>query len=174
LCGISGFVDPSLSLDPARYRALADAMANALLHRGPDGGGSWIDPGSGVALSHRRLAVIDVSEQGRQPKRSRDGRCVLTYNGEIYNFRELRADLAEMGQQFSGASDTEVLVEALARWGLDETRARLTGIFAFALWEVDARRLTLVRDPLGVKPLYWGQVGDQLGDGPVRGRALRR
>ncbi|MGB5833708.1 MAG: asparagine synthase (glutamine-hydrolyzing) [Thiohalocapsa sp.] len=162
MCGICGFIDPGLSLDPDRYPALIQTMSATLTHRGPDASGQWVDSSAGVALGHRRLAVIDTSEHGRQPMRSRNGRCVISYNGEIYNFRTIRAELTRLGCAFVGGSDTEVLAEAIAEWGLEATLRRLNGIFAFALWELDAQRLTLVRDPLGVKPLYWGLIGGRL------------
>jgi len=162
MCGVCGFLDVDSGLSRRRYEGLLTAMNNALLHRGPDGAGRWIDLDSGVALGHRRLAVIDVSDQGAQPMRSRDGRCILSYNGEIYNYKAIRSELSSLGHRFRGDSDTEVLVEALAHWGLDATLPRLSGIFAFALWETTAGRLSLVRDPFGVKPMYWGLVRGQL------------
>lgn len=156
MCGICGFVEPSGRRAPA---SLARAMADVLAHRGPDGDGVWTDEAAGVALGHRRLAIVDLSPLGRQPMESADGRLVLTFNGEIYNHRELRADLEAGGLRLRGQSDTEVLVEACAAWGVERTVRRLIGIFAFALWDKTARRLTLVRDQIGVKPLYWGRVG---------------
>ena len=134
-------------------------MADRLRHRGPDAGGAWADAAAGVALGHRRLSIIDLSEAGAQPMTSRDGRLVVSYNGEVYNAPELRAELEAAGVRFRGHSDTEVLVEACARWGVRETLARLVGMFAFALWDTRERTLTLARDQIGIKPLYWARFG---------------
>jgi asparagine synthase (glutamine-hydrolysing) len=130
-------------------------MTDALAHRGPDGEGLWVDEDAGVALGHRRLAIIDLSVAAGQPMLSGSGRYAITYNGEIYNYRELRAELEMAGVRFRSQSDPEVLVEACAAWGVAATAKRLNGIFAFALWDAQERILFLVRDYLGVKPLYW-------------------
>jgi asparagine synthase (glutamine-hydrolysing) len=156
MCGICGFIDSRGRLAPDGYPSLIGAMTATLAHRGPDDGGHWADPAAGVALGHRRLAVIDVSAHGHQPMLSSDGRIALSFNGEIYNYRSLRDELAADGARFSGHSDTEVLAEALASWGPEKTLARINGIFAFAAWDIARRRLILARDHLGVKPLYWG------------------
>ncbi|EWY41338.1 asparagine synthase [Skermanella stibiiresistens SB22] len=156
MCGICGFVEPT---GRRQLSGLVRAMSDTLAHRGPDGDGVWTDDATGVAFGHRRLAIVDLSPLGRQPMESSDGRLVLTYNGEIYNHRELRAELEAAGHRFRGQSDTEVLVEACALWGVERTARRLIGIFALALWDKAVRRLILVRDQLGVKPLYWGRIG---------------
>ncbi len=137
-------------------------MNDTIAHRGPDGDGVWVDKAAGVALAHRRLAIVDLSPLGRQPMVSADGRWVIAYNGEIYNFQDLRAELATQGSVFRGHSDTEVLVEAVAAWGVEATARRLIGIFAFALWDRQERVLHLARDHVGVKPLYWARFGDTL------------
>jgi asparagine synthase (glutamine-hydrolysing) len=155
MCGIAGWVSRSQAVSSSTLLHTVSAMAEVLHHRGPDGRGTWCDEEAGVALGHTRLAVIDLSEAGKQPMRSRDGRYVLTYNGEIYNFRELRAQLETEGVHFRGHSDTEVLLEAIAAWGLEVTLARSNGMFAFALWDASERRITLARDRLGEKPLYY-------------------
>lgn len=147
MCGIAGFVGPW----PA---SLAAAMTTALRHRGPDGSGLWTEPASQIALGHRRLAIIDLSDAAQQPMHSADGRFVISYNGEIYNFRALRDDLASRGVRFRSHSDTEVLLELLAAEG-PAALAKLVGIFAFALWDRRERRLLLARDHMGVKPLYY-------------------
>jgi asparagine synthase (glutamine-hydrolysing) len=134
-------------------------MTATLAHRGPDDHGTWVDPSGRVALGHRRLSIIDLSQEGHQPMLSADGRFAITYNGEIYNFKELRERLADAGVRFRGASDTEVLVEAMAAWGVAETMSRLNGMFAFAVWDRHQRRLTLARDRMGEKPLYYGRIG---------------
>ncbi|HEX2055945.1 MAG TPA: asparagine synthase (glutamine-hydrolyzing), partial [Nitrospiraceae bacterium] len=124
-------------------------MAQTLAHRGPDGEGVWAD--GQVGLGNRRLAVLDLSYRGHQPMISHDGRYVITYNGEVYNYRELRA---ELGMPFDSGTDTEVVLEAFARWGEDSFH-HLNGMFAFALWDCDTATLYLVRDRCGVKPLYY-------------------
>ena len=134
-------------------------MAESLRHRGPDDGGSWVDEAAGVALGHRRLAVIDLSADGLQPMTSRGGRYVLTYNGEIYNFIELRDELTREGVRFKGCSDTEVLLASVERWGLEPAIRRFAGMFAFALWDRSEKTLHLARDRMGEKPLYYGWCG---------------
>lgn len=154
MCGICGFV--SFSPAPAdALRRTATRMADTLAHRGPDGEGTWVDADAGLGFGHRRLAIIDLSPGGRQPMLSADGRFALTFNGEIYNYRALRAELEAAGVGFRSQSDTEVLLAACAAWGVGRTAARLDGIFAFALWDRRERVLSLARDQLGVKPLYW-------------------
>lgn len=131
------------------------SMTEAIRHRGPDADGFWQSQDGQVNLGHRRLSILDLSPTGAQPMVSPDGRHVLIFNGEIYNFRELRAELAGAGQQFHGTSDTEVLLQALAKWGARETLPRLNGMFAFALWDGQSGQLTLARDRFGEKPLYY-------------------
>ncbi|WP_193370325.1 asparagine synthase (glutamine-hydrolyzing) [Pelagibius marinus] len=160
MCGIAGFLGPAGG--GADFEALARRMADSLVHRGPDDGGSWADGAAGVGLGHRRLSIIDLSAAGHQPMVSANGRYVLSYNGEVYNAAELRRELEAAGVSFRGASDTEVLVEAIARHGLRPTLERLIGMFAFALWDRELRELTLVRDRLGIKPLYWGRFSKSL------------
>lgn len=152
MCGLAGI----LGRDDPTQVAIA-AMTAALTHRGPDDGGTWVDPAAGVALGHRRLAIRDLSPAGHQPMTSADGRYVVVYNGEIFNAEDLRADLP--GIAWRGHSDTEVLVEACAAWGIAATVRRLIGMFAFALWDRAERVLWLGRDRLGIKPLYWGENG---------------
>ena len=126
MCGIAGFVDGRHGGPPDRLIALAEAMNETLRHRGPDDGGVWTDAETGVALANRRLAVRDLSSAGHQPMVSDDGRLVLTYNGEIYDTRDLRASLEATGRRFRGGSDTEVLLQACAEWGLREPSADAT------------------------------------------------
>ena len=159
MCGIVGFIDHGSLHGVAELEATARAMAATLHHRGPDGDGVWADAAAGVALAHRRLAIIDISDAGLQPMASADGRFIVSFNGEIYNFAELRAELEGLGHSFRGHSDTEVLVEGASAWGVARLTRRLVGMFAFALWDRQERRLTLARDHMGIKPLYWGQFG---------------
>jgi asparagine synthase (glutamine-hydrolysing) len=127
-------------------------MTDAIAYRGPDGDGQWLDADLGLALGHRRLAIIDLSPTGLQPMASADGRIIITYNGELYNRTEMATELA---MSFRGTSDTEVLVEAIARFGIDGALKRANGLFAFAAFDRSSRTLHLVRDRLGIKPLYW-------------------
>jgi asparagine synthase (glutamine-hydrolysing) len=156
MCGIAGFRSRLGHYQPESLRRIAGAMTGTLAHRGPDDSGLWIDAEVGLALGHRRLSILDLSAAGRQPMASACGRYVIVYNGEIYNFRELRQQLEHHGLVFRGHSDTEVLLAALARWGVAETLPRLNGMFAFALWDRERRSLTLARDRAGKKPLYYG------------------
>ncbi len=159
MCGIAGFVDARFSSDDGTLARRVAAMAAPMRHRGPDDAGVWTDPAAGVALAHRRLSIVDLTPAGHQPMVSACGRWVLTYNGEIYNHAELRAELVAAGRSFRGHSDTEVLVEACAAWGVEATLPRLLGMFAFALWDRTTRTLTLARDRIGLKPLFWGRFG---------------
>jgi asparagine synthase (glutamine-hydrolysing) len=158
MCGIAGLFG-----EAAGDERIVLAMTRALAHRGPDDEGSWVDAEAGVALGHRRLSVVDLSPAGRQPMKSADGRLVLTFNGEIYNFEELRAALESDGgvppDGWRGHSDTEVFLQAIAVWGLEAALARSVGMFAFALWDRRERLMTLVRDRFGEKPLYYGWAG---------------
>lgn len=134
-------------------------MSRALYHRGPDHSGVWLDPEAGIAFGHQRLAILDLSAAGDQPMASPGGRYVATYNGEIYNFEELRRTLSEeAGVNWRSSSDTEVLLAAIEHWGIEGALPRLNGMFAFALWDRETRILTLARDRMGEKPLYYGRV----------------
>jgi asparagine synthase (glutamine-hydrolysing) len=161
MCGIAGIFssgEPSVRL--------LEAMGGAIRHRGPDDGGVWRDAGSGIGLSHRRLSIVDLSPHGHQPMTSSDGRWTLCYNGEIYNHRTLRLALEQSGSVLPGAwrghSDTETLLQAIAAWGLERTLVQAAGMFAFALWDARERKLQLVRDRFGEKPLYYGWCGHDL------------
>lgn len=134
-------------------------MAGSLSHRGPDAEGFWTD--GGLGLAHRRLSVIDVSDAGRQPIGTEDGRIQVCYNGEIYNFEEIRAELIEKGHRFASRTDTEVIAHAWEEWGV-QAIPRFNGMFAFAVWDRQMRRLWLVRDRLGVKPLYYATIGSRV------------
>jgi asparagine synthase (glutamine-hydrolysing) len=155
MCGIAGLI----SLDSDRHIA---PMLKTIEHRGRDDEGTWTsaaidDAGRSISLGHRRLAIIDISPAGHQPMISRDGRFVLTFNGEIYNYRELREQLKAKGHTFLTDTDTEVLLTAFSEWGV-ESLSRLNGMFAFAVWDTKERALTLARDRVGIKPLYYALV----------------
>jgi len=161
MCGITGFV----TFRPAEKAALeaqARKMSNAMAHRGPDGERVWADSEAGFATGHRRLSIVDLSEAGAQPMVSADGRYVICYNGEIYNAEDLRAELSPFDIAYRGHSDTEVLLEAWCRWGPRKTLEKLIGMFTICMWDRKERRMWLVRDRLGIKPLYWGKFGDLL------------
>ncbi|HEY3238689.1 MAG TPA: asparagine synthase (glutamine-hydrolyzing), partial [Acidimicrobiia bacterium] len=159
MCGIAGFVDLSRASSAEQLAATAGAMAHCLVHRGPDDQGVWVDEAVGVAFGHRRLAIIDLSPEGHQPMVSADGRWVVAFNGEIYNFTRLRPELERRGRAFRGHSDTEVLLAAVSEWGVDGAVERCNGMFAIALWDRFERRLWLARDRMGEKPLFYGYAG---------------
>lgn len=156
MCGLAGFVEfaPTRSLEASV--CLIDQMADRLTHRGPDDCGHWLNDSGTVALGHRRLSILDTSQHGHQPMVSPCGQFVVAFNGEIYNHVELRRELQERGTAFRGQSDTETLVTAFSTWGIAATIERCTGMFALAVWNVQTESLTLIRDRLGIKPLYYG------------------
>jgi asparagine synthase (glutamine-hydrolysing) len=159
MCGLTGL----WALGGRDGEAARDvqAMLDRLIHRGPDDEGVWLDPDGGPAFGFRRLSIIDLSPAGHQPMESADGRLVVVMNGEIYNFRELRREVeaACPGLVWRGRSDTEVLVEAIALWGLEAALTRANGMFAVAVWDRARRVLSLGRDRIGKKPLFYGWVG---------------
>lgn len=165
MCGVTGFWGAS---DTGEQLAeMARCMALAAAHRGPDDDGGWADPEAGIALGHRRLSIIDLSPDGHQPMRSRSGRYVIAFNGEIYNFETIRRDVdAAAGRvAYRGHSDTEVMLAAIEAWGLRRAVERFVGMFAFALWDRHDRVLHLVRDRIGIKPLYYGWHGGRFAFG---------
>jgi asparagine synthase (glutamine-hydrolysing) len=159
MCGITGYWS-HLSRQSWDSEKVIDAMTTAIAHRGPDDMQSWLDHNAGVALGHRRLSIIDLSLAGRQPMLSADGRYVIVYNGEIYNHRDIRRELEaiDAAPTWKGHSDTEVLLAAISHWGLQGALERSNGMFALALWDKQARELTLARDRMGEKPLYYGRM----------------
>ncbi|VAX38372.1 Asparagine synthetase [glutamine-hydrolyzing] [hydrothermal vent metagenome] len=159
MCGLVGIWETNQSTTEEELRANIGKMTAVIAHRGPNDSGIWVHQQSGIALGHRRLSIIDLSEAGHQPMQSPDGRYQLVYNGEIYNHHELRQELLQRGCSFRGSSDTEVLLHAIAEWGLQKTLPRLNGMFAFAIWDQKKQSLQLVRDRLGIKPLYYGWFG---------------
>ncbi|MBZ0120818.1 MAG: asparagine synthase (glutamine-hydrolyzing) [Sandaracinaceae bacterium] len=161
MCGLAGLLTER-ALTSGELAQLARKMSDTLVHRGPDAEGVWVDAEGGLALAHRRLSILDLSPRGRQPMSSHRGRWVVSYNGEIYNFRSLRAELEPKGHAFAGGSDTEVLLAAVEQWGPVAAANRFNGMFAFALWDREERALWLGRDRVGKKPLYYGRVGGAL------------
>jgi asparagine synthase (glutamine-hydrolysing) len=159
MCGLSGFLLAPGVRGLEESRNIAKRMADRIAHRGPDAGATWEDPAAGIALGHRRLSIIDLSPAGAQPMVSADGRWVIAFNGEIYNFPDLRSELEGRGATFRGHSDTEVLLAAVSAWGVEAALRRSNGMFAFALWDRQERQLHLARDRAGEKPLYYGPAG---------------
>ncbi len=161
MCGLAGLLTPGGTRDEEGTRRAVARMRDSLVHRGPDDHGDWVDPAAGIGLGFRRLSIIDLSAAGHQPMVSADGRYVLAYNGEIYNHREIAAEVeaAKGGHPWRGHSDTEVLVEAIALWGVEAALRRANGMFALALWDRADRTLWLARDRIGKKPLFHGWAG---------------
>jgi asparagine synthase (glutamine-hydrolysing) len=156
MCGITGVWYRDSQSDVQKALNL---MNSTILHRGPDAGGIWESQTTpGLGFGHRRLSILDLSPEGAQPKKSQSGRYVITFNGEIYNFLELRADLEAKGVQFKGRSDTEVILAGFETWGIKETLTRSVGMFAMGIWDHDSRVLTLARDRIGEKPLYYANA----------------
>ncbi|MFN8619375.1 MAG: asparagine synthase (glutamine-hydrolyzing) [Chloroflexota bacterium] len=162
MCGIAGYLDSTGGTDPDEMRSIVRRMTTRIAHRGPDDEGQWLDSEAGLALGHRRLSIIDLSSSGHQPMVSQDGRWVIAFNGEIYNFRAIRRGLEDSGHTFHGTSDTEVMLAAIARWGVLAAVRMFNGMFAFALWDRKERQLHLARDRFGEKPLYYGFMGGVL------------
>jgi asparagine synthase (glutamine-hydrolysing) len=156
MCGIAGFWRPAGGAATAHRSALT-RMTRCLAHRGPDAEGHWIEPELGVALGHTRLSIVDLSPTGAQPMHSASGRFTIVFNGEIYNYPRLRRELLAMSASFQGTSDTEVLLAAFEQWGIADALPRLSGMFAFAVWDAKTSELWLARDRLGEKPLYLAQ-----------------
>jgi asparagine synthase (glutamine-hydrolysing) len=163
MCGISGFLDLNAQNSAGELRGIAMRMADTLRHRGPNDAGVWADAEAGIALSMRRLAILDLSATGHQPMESRSGRYIIVFNGEIYNYEDLRSDLSKGTQAYSfrGSSDTEVMLAAFERWGIEQSVIRFNGMFTFAVWDRHERSLTLGRDRFGEKPLYYFRNGGQ-------------
>ncbi|MCG2787993.1 MAG: asparagine synthase (glutamine-hydrolyzing) [Anaerolineae bacterium] len=162
MCGITGFFNLSPSETREKLQSTLEQMSMAIAHRGPDDSGLWLDETRGIGLGFRRLAILDLSPTGHQPMTSADGRYVMVFNGEAYNFGMVRDELAANGISFRGTSDTEVLLAAICEWGLVDALEKFNGMFAFALWDRQENSLSLVRDRMGVKPLYYGWIGNTL------------
>ncbi len=155
MCGIAGFWTKKQT--PEHPLELLKRMGDSIAYRGPDDSGYFSEAASGVGLVHRRLSILDLSPAGHQPMSSASGRYVITFNGEVFNFQEIRMELGEVPRR--GHSDTEIMLEAIERWGLETAVQRFVGMFAFALWDHKERTLSLVRDRIGIKPLYYGRAG---------------
>lgn len=162
MCGISGFLNSSPESPANELRDIAMRMSHALRHRGPNDSGVWADADAGIALSMRRLAILDLSAAGHQPMTSSSGRYILVFNGEIYNYQDLRNELSQKEQPyaFRGNSDTEVMLASFEQWGIEQSVVRWNGMFAFAVWDRQDRSLTLGRDRFGEKPLYYSRIGE--------------
>ena len=159
MCGIAGFLNSAANYPDRALKNMLDSIA----HRGPDNKGHWSDQNTGIALGHRRLSILDLSPAGHQPMHSASGRFVIIFNGEIYNYHLIRAELEKsVTFNWRGHSDTEVILEAFEVWGVEETAKRLIGMFAIALWDRENQLLHLIRDRLGEKPLYYGVFGSTL------------
>ena len=161
MCGIVGLLEDAGKGKKQTLEQQTCRMATTLRHRGPDRGGVWADGNTGISLGFRRLAIIDLSKAADQPMTLDDGRYVIVYNGEIYNFKDIRLDLETEGIAFRSQSDTEVLLKACMKWGIERTVKKCIGMFAFALWDTVDCRLWLARDRLGIKPLYYGHTGNR-------------
>ncbi len=160
MCGIAGLWELREGASASQpLEVCAREMAARFAHRGPDDAGTWHDPAAGIAFGHCRLSVLDLSREGHQPMHSNTCRLVMVFNGEIYNHRELRSELEKAGQRFRGTSDTEVALAGISQWGLDDAVARFNGMFALAVWDREEQCLSLARDRLGIKPLYFGWIG---------------
>lgn len=161
MCGIAGFLSPGGFADTAAAEHLVTRMSERIRHRGPDDGGAWLDTEAGLAFGFRRLSIIDLSAAGHQPMLSASGRYAIIFNGEIYNFQDLRAEIEAVRgpHPWRGHSDTEVLLEAVALWGFEPAIRRTNGMFALALWDRQDRTLWLARDRIGKKPLHYGWIG---------------
>ncbi len=159
MCGILGFYDQNKNKD--EKIKIISSMMESISHRGPDSNGYWIDDKSDMVLGHVRLSIIDLSTNASQPMIASSGRYIVSYNGEIYNFLSLRKDLQEQGVKFSSSSDTEVLLQGIELWGLDQTLDKIEGMYAIALWDKLDKKLYLIRDRMGEKPLFYGFSNDK-------------
>ena len=159
MCGIVGYLESVPSTLEEQMVDRIEKMKKQLIHRGPDDEGHWIDPALGVALGHRRLAILDLSPRGHQPMKSANERFVIVFNGEIYNSKDRQHELGNLGHVFKGSSDTEVILAAVVQWGFATALARFNGMFAIAVWDRQLHQLMLARDRVGKKPLYYGKVG---------------
>jgi asparagine synthase (glutamine-hydrolysing) len=160
MCGITGFWDFSNRFNKEESINIIKSMIAKINHRGPDDNGYWLDDNSGVTIGHCRLAVVDLSRTGRQPMQSNSNRFILSYNGEVYNAPAIKEELKQLGHTFRGTSDTEVIIQAFDQWGIVNSVKKFIGMFALAVWDKELKELTLIRDRVGVKPLYYGTIAN--------------
>lgn len=160
MCGLTGFWDFSTRYSSDQLSDIANSMLAAIMHRGPDDHNIWLDPKHGIAIGHCRLAVVDLTETGKQPMQSSSGRFVISYNGEVYNAPLIKKELIKLGHAFKGTSDTEVIVQAFEEWGILAATQKFIGMFALVVWDQKLAQLHLLRDRLGVKPLYFGLIAN--------------
>jgi asparagine synthase (glutamine-hydrolysing) len=153
VCGLAGILSGK-SFSHDELQRVTKRMSDAIVHRGPDDDGVWVDADAGIGLGFRRLAIVDLSAEGHQPMRSATGRYVIIFNGEVYNHWDLRRELQSIGCRFRGHSDTEVILAAFEQWGIERAVRRFIGMFAIAVWDIKLRKLSLIRDRLGIKPLF--------------------
>ena len=155
MCGFVGILSNN-SYSREYHSDNINRMLVQIEHRGPDSSGLWADKKTGISFGHRRLSIIDLSEHGAQPMESKSNRYVITYNGEIYNFKEIKKELDNIeNNKWEGGSDTEVILAAIDYWGIEKALTKFNGMFAFALWDKQEHLLHLARDRIGIKPLYW-------------------
>ena len=155
MCGITGFWDLKQRNNKEHIETIIKNMTNVIQSRGPDDKGTWIDYKHCLSFGHRRLTIIELSKLGKQPMQSRNKRFVITINGEIYNFYQLKNELLNEKVKFLSNSDTEVLIEALSHWGIKKTLQKISGMFAFALWDKKKKKIYLARDRFGIKPFFY-------------------
>ena len=160
MCGISGFINFSKDLNNQDLDKFGLKMSQTLHKRGPDSFGVWSDEKSGISLSHRRLSIIDLSVKSKQPMVSSNDRYIIVYNGEVYNYLEIRKKLEGLNVRFKTTSDTEVILESISKLGFKKAIQQMNGMFAFAIWDKKIKKLFLVRDRIGIKPLYWFADGN--------------
>lgn len=160
MCGLTGFWDFSHKFNEEQLTAIAIKMADQIRTRGPDGYGTWVSGNQGLAMAHRRLAIIDLTDAGKQPMHSSSGRFIIIYNGEVYNAAKIQDELIKLGYKFIGHSDTEIILAAFEEWGIHAALVKFIGMFAIAVWDKKLEELLLIRDRLGVKPLYFGTIAN--------------
>ena len=156
MCGITGYCTFSNDNSYEQLESIINKMSDSLSSRGPDDKGFWIDSNKGIALGHRRLSILDLSSSGRQPMVSNNQRYIISFNGEIYNFKDLKTILIKKGYNFKSNTDTEVMLMSFEEWGIKDSLQRFDGMFAFVVWDRNKNEFWLARDKIGEKPLYYG------------------
>ena len=161
MCGFAGLWDLKKRYQSQELITTVKKMCETLKSRGPDDDDIWLDKKNNFCFGHRRLSIIEISNLGRQPMISRNKRFVIAYNGEIYNYREIKGELSDLGATFRGNCDTEVLLEAISYWGLNTTLKKICGMFAFGIWDKKKKKFFLARDRIGIKPVYWSMQNNE-------------